>query len=314
MNKALQRTILLTLAYFDTFDYPLTLVEIHRWLWKPDGKYNIQEVDINLRHLLYKQKIFTQDGFYFFENRKEIVNKRQDAVLLVNQKIKIAKKAARILTCIPFVHAMFVCNTVAGSIPSKKSDIDVLIVINDNHLWVTRLLITLLLSIFKLKRTKHNIHNKICLSFYITKSNSNFAELQLSKPDIYLAYWIDQLVPIYDDSNYLKKLFLDNMWVHKKLPNALNLPRLHSNWVVSNNISSQVIRFIISLPLLFFSSYQERFAKYIQKIKMDKNTNSLQDEPDSRVIVSDTMLKFHENDRRNLFKQRWQDRCNELDI
>ncbi len=314
MNKALQKTILSTLAYFDTFDYPLTLVEIHRWLWKPDGNYDIEDVYQSIDSLKYKQKILEHNGFYYFEKRKEIINKRQDAVLLVNKKIDIAKKAAHIIKYIPFVHAMFVCNTVAGSIPSEESDIDVLIVIKDDHLWVTRILITVLLSLFKLKRTKNKVHNKICLSFYITYNNSNFAELEISKPDIYLAYWIDQLVPIYDDNNYLELLFNDNTWVHKKLPNALILPKLHSDWVVSGNFFSRLIRFVISLPLLFFSTKQENIARYIQKKKMNANTNSLQDEPDSRVIVCDTMLKFHENDRRILFKRRWLDRCKDLKI
>ena len=47
---------------------------------------------------------------------------------------------------------------------------------------------------------------------------------------------------------------------------------------------------------------------------MDKNVGSLQYKDDSRVIINDNMLKFHENDRRIYFKKRWIDRCNELGI
>ena len=38
----------------------------------------------------------------------------------------------------------------------------------------------------------------------------------------------------------------------------------------------------------------EKIAKKMQLKKMAKNTESLAKENDSRVIISDTMLKFHE--------------------
>jgi len=314
MNKELQQSIKQTLAYFDTFDYPLTFVEIHKWLWKPDGIYTIEQVYTEVCLLKNNNTIYTLDGFYFFKEREEIVEKRQSAVLLVKQKIAIAKRASRIVRFVPFVTALFVCNTVAGSIPSQYSDIDVLIVTKDKHIWVCRFLITVLLFLFRLRRTTTKIDNKICLSFYITQSAIDFNGIQLTKPDIYLAYWIDQLIPLYDPTNFLTKIYLKNTWVHKKIPNGFVPPMLHSDWIVKDTVVSASIRWMISIPFVLFGIFVENIFKKIQKRKMIKNIGSIQHEPDSRVIISDTMLKFHENDRRIFFKQRWIKRCKELGL
>ncbi len=314
MNKPLQQSILKTLAYFDTFEYPLIANEVHRWLFKPDGVYSISAVNHELDILKQQNKIQQQQGFYFFDGKSSNIDKRLDAYLLVKQKMNIAKKAARIIRHIPFVQALFVCNTVAGATPSQESDIDVLIVIDDTHLWVSRFLVTLFLAFFRLRRTKNNVHNKICLSFYITKSASNFETIQIINNDIYLAYWVDQLIPIYDNNNYLLEIYKKNKWLHKKLPHALTDQMIHSNWKIDQTIFSKIIKKTGEILIMLTGGYLEKILKKIQKKKMDKNVGSLQYKDDSRVIINDNMLKFHENDRRIYFKKRWIDRCNELGI
>ena len=58
----------------------------------------------------------------------------------------------------------------------------------------------------------------------------------------------------------------------------------------------------------------EKKSRQWQREKMSANVESLQSFPDSRVIINDSMLKFHENDRRVFFRQRWKDRCFELNV
>ena len=54
----------------------------------------------------------------------------------------------------------------------------------------------------------------MCLSFYATDSNLNLEKLQMSNySDIYLVYWILQLIPIYDPDNLYDKFLQPKDWV-----------------------------------------------------------------------------------------------------
>ena len=63
----LENAILKTLAFFDIFDYPLTLVEIYKWLYLPDSKNKYQLSDILdvLESGILEMRIERQNGFYF---------------------------------------------------------------------------------------------------------------------------------------------------------------------------------------------------------------------------------------------------------
>jgi hypothetical protein len=50
----------------------------------------------------------------------------------------------------------------------------------------------------------------------------------------------------------------------------------------------------------------------MQLAKMKMNLHSLQNEADTRVVISDEMLKFHENDRREEYRDKWLEKCNKI--
>ena len=319
-GELLRKNILQTLAYFDIFGYALTREEICRYLYTTDPSTSFGStqdkslrtsfVNTDFTDFLNQLAGFTnKDGFYFLLGREENVATRQRAVKWFEQKMKIARRAVKKLRWIPFLRAVFVCNTLSGAGLTEGSDIDVFVVVRKGRLWLARFLATLALSVWGLRRTKRKIKDKVCLSFYVTDDSLNLSKIALNN-DIYLMYWLAQLIPLYDPDNLYLSVQRANQWARQSLPNAFVPHELSERLRVSSGKISKFVKNL--LEKMWGGAYgdlMEKQAKEAQKVRMKLNYMSVQNEPDTRVVVNDQMLKFHENDRRSEYRDRWQEKC-----
>lgn len=313
MEDNLKQSILQTLAYFDIFDHPLTQDELFRYLYIGNTNFKLDYVDFTKQLQNGLSGIVEQDqGFYFLPGRKDIVQVRQSRVKLVEEKMKIAAKGIKKITQVPFVRAVFVCNTLGYGVVDEDSDIDVFIIVRQGRLFIARALATLYLSLFGLRRTKKKIKNKICLSFYVADNNLNLEKTAIDN-DIYLVYWLNNLIPVYDPDNLHQKILQANNWASKYLANGLQNFSSSYHWSVNNYKISQTIKnFFEKAWGLMYGDLIESQAKAMQLVKMKMNFISVQNENDTRVIVNDEMLKFHENDRRQEYRDKWLEKCKQI--
>jgi hypothetical protein len=79
---------------------------------------------------------------------------------------------------------------------TADSDIDIVIVTQNHRLRITRLCSLGVFWIAGLKRSLRNSTKKVCLSFTLEERATNLYPISL-KHDIYLAYRVAHLVPIY---------------------------------------------------------------------------------------------------------------------
>src|SRR3989338_10540556 len=165
----LDQAILASLAYFDTFDYPLNLVEIHKWLYQYSGPVSLWEIKERLANSPLVKRVETKDGFYFLTGRPEIVTVRLRRYLLAEKKFKIEDRAVYWLRGLGFIKLIAVCNNVGYNNGRAESDIDFFIIARQGHLWWTRLWVTFLMSLLGLRRHARQIVNRICLSFYLAE-------------------------------------------------------------------------------------------------------------------------------------------------
>ncbi|HAT03428.1 MAG TPA: hypothetical protein DCS29_01460 [Candidatus Magasanikbacteria bacterium] len=312
MDQTLAQSIVRTLAYFDIFDYPLTKEELYRFLYtESTGQWEYKD----FLNILSQDDSFhmwsCSDGFYFLPRREKIIAQRQRRVAFLEQKMKIAHRGVQKIKWIPFVRAVFVCNTVASSSAQEDSDVDVFIVVKKNRLWFTRLLVTLTLSFFRLRRTKRRIANKICLSFYVADSHLNMSSLRIAHPDIYLVYWLAQLVPMYDPDDLYESIQRANAWAYVYVPYASMSYFLLDRYRVDDTAwSLRAKRFFA----YFINDNMNAYAKYVQQRKMKRNIHSIGHLSDTRVVVNDAVLKFHENDRRQEYQEKWMEKCRVLGV
>ena len=132
MRSNLEKNVLAAPSYSDIFDYPLTQTQIHKFL--VGKKASRKDVEENLKKLSAEKKIDQNREFYFLPKREKITETRIERELISQDKLKIAKKTARILRLIPNVKFVGISGALACKNSQKEDDIDFFIIRKRNVL------------------------------------------------------------------------------------------------------------------------------------------------------------------------------------
>ena len=300
MNKA----ILKTLAYFNIFDYPLTLVEVWKWLY--GYKVSINEVREALDSL--SDRVGEKNGFYFLKSREEIIATRLKRYSIAEDKYNKAKSIIKVLSKIPFIKMIAVCNTLAYSNTDIKGDIDLFIIAKKNRLWLTRLLVVGWLKFKNQRPIPGNKKDAIDTNFFLSETDLNVDYLGIRSNDqdnnLSLVYWLDQLVPIYDRDNTYNRFMDANSWLKEYLPNSIGY-ELNDRRVIKSNLYSKIVGWLLNI--FSFEYLAKAFQLTIMPVRLKQIMNK-----DSRVIVNEKLLKFHQEDKRVDYLRIWQEKLNEI--
>jgi len=298
----LEKAIISTLSYFDIFDYPLTLMEIWKWLYIEDDSLREISLDDVLKRLdtstALKERIDSKNSFYFLKGRSEIVTTRAERYSLAEQKFHKALRVIKVLRFMPFVKMIAVCNTLAYNNSRRQADIDLFVITKRRRVWQSRFWTAGFLALFRLRPKPGKTQDTICPTFVVDEDSLDLKKLAFEN-DIYLSYWVRQLLPVYNEGVY-NKFIKANLWAKKRLPNCLPISPASRRYIEKAGWLKKIFNAIgYFLPELLFKKYQLKVMPEGLKQMANK---------DSRVVVKDYMLKFHDNDRRLLFLKRWQTR------
>ncbi len=298
----IRKAILSAVAFFDIFEYPLTAWEIWKFLYK--NKASFSDVLRELEAMLEKNHLAQSQGYYFSPHKEKYILTRNKRYGFAEKKYAIAKRCATILSYLGGVKLVCVCNSLALSNVREESDIDFFIITQKDRIWSTRFFVTAIIHIAGLRRHHEKIKDRVCLSFYISENSLDFENI-LFENDIYFFYWLANLYPLCDRENTFEKLWNENLWLYERLPNIfLRTPSLRRR-VNKHTLKKIIIRFGEIVSSSFFGEIIEKMLKKTQMRKILKNKKSAYHSHDTRVIVSDSMLKFHENDRREAYREAW---------
>ena len=294
--------ILATLAYFDVFEYPLTAVEAHKFLWQQ--KATLGDVVAELEAMETAGTVSRQFGYYCLPGREALVETRWQRYLLAEKKYQRALMAASWLRLVPNIRIAAVCNNLAYSNARAESDVDLFIVTAPHRIWLTRLLVTLVVQLLGLRRYGDKIADRCCLSFYLTADASDLKPFALTPDDPYLCYWLATLAVIYARPGAAEEFWRANDWVKNFLPNfrprVMNgrrtIPPVHR----SSRLATAA------------GDWLNQIAKHLQLAKMAARERNRQ--RGVGVVVSDRVLKFHEEDRRAQYRQEWRKRLTNYEL
>ena len=197
-----------------------------------------------------KKLIFYDLMWYNYPKDKEYFFLNSDLLEWINHQPKIEKqlssnteeqekiinKYSFLYRQIPFIENIYVCNSVSFKSVNENSDIDLFIVTKNNRIFLAKLFIWIFFKLFWVYWTHQK--NKFCIWFYVTKSSTDLYPISISPIDLYLAYWIAHLQPIYSESwNFY--IFKENLWVKEIIPNynfsykkILNTDITYWKWII----------------------------------------------------------------------------------
>lgn len=304
MPTDLEKSIIRVLCWFSVFEYPLTRYEIWKWLLEPDRGYDLSEIYRVLDESEWlRDKLVFSCGHYSIRDEFDVsvgLKERRVRYLDSVKKYRKLKLASSLFQVLSSVRGVAAVNTLSMWNTTPSSDIDLFIITKPNSIWSTRFWVVLPFLFFG-KRPHVHVQNEtevveqedsFCFSFFTTQNSLQTEKLSLKGKDFYLAYWVKSVVPIVDKDESFNSFERENKWVDSLLPNACirDVHHLHS----PKRFASLILHFKQLEP--FFRSIQRHRFPY--QIKDIANL-------DSRVVINDEMLKFHENDRRELYRDKY---------
>lgn len=209
--ESLADSIVLSVAYADTFDWPLALDELHRYLigWKADPSEVLTCIE---GHLIPAGRLSRTGDWLHLPNRATVVAHRRESEHRAALLLKRAVQYGRWLSRLPFVRMVALTGALANRSAAQNSDLDYLIVTEPGFLWIVRALALVL------TRLTSHFGARICPNYLITTTS-----LALDAHDLYTAQELSRMVPLSGQEIYAR-MRNANHWSVAHLPNAAGPP------------------------------------------------------------------------------------------
>jgi hypothetical protein len=287
LNKT-QQAALMTIKYFDLFDYPPSDRQIQKYLFQK--KASIREVDQCLSGLKEKKLVDKTGNYWYLKGREELAKKRKERK---KHSQKLRKKLfyfGWLFKFAPFVRSVIITNNLAFDNASRTSDIDLLILTKKNRLWTARFFTTLITNLTGLRvMSKNGDPGKICLSFFLAEDNLNLLPIDKNY-QIFRSYWIALLEPLYDHGLF-GKFLTKNSWA------VSNFPNFNKNWRKGPKKALSICSFLLEKFLNLFKKSEELFYNF-QKKKITRPKKGSRLNKESEVVITSSVFKSHFNNHR----------------
>ena len=293
-----KQAVLSTLAYFELFEVPVSRAELADTLLflEPEER----ALDLYLKDSSY---VHIRDGQLSTRADEDFWN---EWAVKQERARDYFKKVARwrwIFSLCPFVRLTCVCNSLPISDVREDSDIDVFVVTQPGHLFTSRLFLTVLTSLFGVRRHGRKVRARFCLSFYVTEEALDLSGLALRDSDgavfdPYLAFWMRSLEPIAGSYAVYEQLLEKNRyWLSAYFKSDVKRKRYFRTRQGVLALAHRFFEWILR------SDRVERWCREQQWGRALEKYQKLADK--SGTVISDQMLKFHDHDARQEVREEW---------
>lgn len=246
-------SILKVVAYFDMFNYPITMEEIRHFLDQP---VRDRELESAIKHLLDKQMIWQLGRFYSLRNDPLLEQRRLEGNMLAVKQLKLAMRISRFISWFPYVRGVGISGSLSKNFAYKGSDFDFFIITAADRLWIARCFLHVFVKLFYIA----GLGRLCCLNYYIDQQ-----ELEIREKNIFTATEGVTLLPAHGKQAF-QNFFSANQWLYEYLPNSCfrKTPKKEiSSWVVKRGVewilNNKVGNSIDSWLLKLFTRRWNRF-------------------------------------------------------
>jgi hypothetical protein len=201
-----EQSIIKALAYFDIFNYPLTLDEIHHFL---DQTISRDDVLLTLQQLVDENRVFRMGSFYSLQQDPSLRARRTNGNHKAGILLTTGYKVAGFLFQFPFVRGIGISGSLSKNFADQNTDIDFFIITRANRLWLARTL----MHLFK-KLTFITGHQHLyCMNYYIDEE-----ALCIGEQNIFTATELVTLKPVCGNGT-MDRFYEQNNWAGSYFPN-----------------------------------------------------------------------------------------------
>ncbi len=292
MFKDLGNKIILSLSYIDQFQYPLTKEEIFLRIIGKNNTFTLREVEKELVNLVSSGKLCSDKGFYSLEGSNSHVLTRLKRSKHSRRKWLEVEEFVSVVKHIPWIKAILVTGSLAVNNAKKNDDIDFLIIVKKNRLWIVRVLTVIFAFIKGKKRSWNGVDsNTWCLNLWLEDTS-----LKLPKRlrNIYGAFEISQAVWVFDRENSKNKFFELNSWAQEFLPNYFYFQKNNKAEIRSGKSKDYLFTGLflnITNNILFFLQYLY-MRPHMTTEKVEKNFAFFHPRDTKKLVLGQWIRKF----------------------
>jgi len=230
MSVFREMVVLLTIAYADQFNFPLTEKEIFRRLIKIS--LSKDQLRKSLEWLKELGLIQFHHRFWKLSSSMTDWKTRLEREKLAQKKWHEVTELVRVVGWIPWIKGIAVTGSLAVNNMVTDGDIDLMIVTAPKRLWLSRILVSLSTLRAGKRRTWYgNKEDSWCFNLWLEEQR---LELPQTKKNLYSAYEVCQAKWVLDKAEIKRAFYETNRWVEDFLPHYFH--SIHRN-------SSAILKF-----------------------------------------------------------------------
>lgn len=300
----IQSAIIRTVAFFDVLDYAPTWTECCSWLEWSEGDGLERRAAPDAGALIKaREELVARGELEFGFGRVALAGRLGrlaslafERTALFPRKVRRARRVARWLARFSAVRFVALVNTTALANARDNSDLDFFVIVRHGAIWTTRLLSVFPFRLFGRLANAGAKPDAVCFSYFISDKDYSLQSHLLRPDDPYFHYWFLSMLPLYDDG-VSADIWKANAEIVSRHPFALP-------WTVSPDLEVRAPRFRFSF-VPFFESFARRIQMAWFPLRITDRMNR-----DTSVMVSDSVLKFHVDDKREAYRKAYQDIIN----